>query len=127
MERLEAKKINGKTYYYYSQWGWVDGKCRRIWQKYLGKLEDILKACEGGGPAPLCAEIFQWGLPTALWNESTRAGVAKEVDALCPKRNQGLSTGEYIAVAAINREPIIEPNASEPTEPKALVRNLRRV
>ena len=25
MERLEAKKINGHTYYYYSEWGWVDG------------------------------------------------------------------------------------------------------
>jgi transposase len=103
MERLEAKKISGNTYYSYSDWGWVDGKCRRRWQKYLGKLEDIVKACEGGGPAPLCAEIFQWGLPTALWKETLAAGVIGEIDALCPKRKQGLSTGEYIAVAAINR------------------------
>ena len=42
MERLEAKKINGHTYYYYSGWGWVNGKCRRLWQKYLEKLEDIV-------------------------------------------------------------------------------------
>ena len=46
MERLEAKVISGQTYYYYSKWGWVDGKCRRIWQKYLGKLENIAKAVE---------------------------------------------------------------------------------
>lgn len=103
MERLEAKKISGHTYYYYSDWGWVDGKCRRRWQRYLGKLEDIVKACEGGGPPPLCAEIFQWGLPTALWKETLAAKVIAETDALCPKRKQGLSTGEYIAVAAINR------------------------
>ncbi len=103
MERLEAKKINGHTYYYYSEWGWVDGKCRRKWQKYLGKLEDIVKACEGGGPAPLYAEIFQWGLPAALWKECLRAKVIKEVDALCPKRDQGLTIGDYIAVAAVNR------------------------
>jgi len=109
MERLEAKKINGHTYYYYSEWGWVDGKCRRKWQRYLGKLADIVKACEGGGPAPLYAEVFQWGLPAALWKEASTARIVEEIDALCPKRNQGLSTGEYIGVASVNRA--IRPNS----------------
>ena len=68
MERLEAKKINGRTYYYYSKWGWVDGRCRRLWQKYLGKLEDMARAVEGGGPQPLYADVFQWGLPSVLWS-----------------------------------------------------------
>jgi transposase len=103
MERLEIKKIKGHSYYYYSKWGWVNGKCRRQWQKYLGKLEDIAKACAGGGLAPLYAELFQWGLPTALWKESLGANIADEIDRLCPKRDQGLSTGEYIAIAAVNR------------------------
>ena len=73
MERLETKLINGQTYYYYSKWGWVDGKCRRVWQKYLGKLENIVKAVESDGPIPLYAEVFQWGLPTALWQECQHA------------------------------------------------------
>lgn len=102
MERLEAKQISGRTYYYYSKWAWVDGKCRRVWQKYLGTLENIAKAVEGG-PAPLYAEIFQWGLPIALWKECCAAEVKKETDKLCPKRDQGLSVGEYIIIAAINR------------------------
>ena len=109
MERLEAKKINGHTYYYYSEWGWVNGKCRRKWQRYLGKLKDIVKACEDGGPAPLCAEVFQWGLPIALWKECVRARVVEETDALCPKRDQGLTVGDYIAVASVNRA--IHPNS----------------
>ena len=71
MERLETKKISGHTYYYYSEWGWVDGKCRRLWQRYLGKLEDIVKACESGGQAPLYADVFQRGLPVALWKVTT--------------------------------------------------------
>ncbi|MBA7592909.1 hypothetical protein ES708_35111 [subsurface metagenome] len=75
----------------------------RVWQKYLGKLENIVKACEGGGPAPLYAEVFQWGLPSALYKECYLARVVEETDKLCPKRSQGLSTGEYIAIAAINR------------------------
>lgn len=103
MERLESKRIHGHIYYYYSKWAWVDGKCRRVWQKYLGKLEDIAKAVEGGGPAPLHAEVFQWALPMALWNECRRAEVVEIIDQLCPKRDQGLTTGQYLALAAINR------------------------
>ena len=103
MERLEVKTIHGRQYYYYSKWGWEDKKCRRIWQKYLGKLEDIVKAVEGGGPPPLYADVFQWGLPCALWKEVLRAQVVEVVDGLCPKRDQGLSTGQYLSIAAVNR------------------------
>lgn len=103
MERLEKKKVNGRTYYYYSKWEWVDGRCRRVWQKYLGKLENIVKAVDGEGPSPLYAEVFQWGLPLAMWSECRRSEVVEHVDELCPKRSQGLSTGQYLAIAAINR------------------------
>lgn len=109
MERLERKKINGRFYYYYSKWARVDGRCRRIWQKYLGKLEDIAKTVEGGGPAPLFAEVFQWGLPSALSRECCCAEIAKQIDKLCPKRAQGLTTGQYVEIASINRA--IGPNS----------------
>jgi transposase len=103
MERLEKKQVNGHTYYYYSKWAKVDGRCRRVWQKYLGKLEDIVQASQGSGPSPQYAEVFQWGLSQALWNECCLAEVVAHVDAECPKRTQGLSTGEYLAIAALNR------------------------
>lgn len=109
MERLERKKINGRIYYYYSKWERVDGRCRRIWQKYLGKLEDIAKAVEGGGPAPLFAEVFQWGLPSALWKECQRAEIGAQIDKLCPKRAQGLTIGQYVEIASLNRA--IGPNS----------------
>ena len=103
MERLEAKRIKGHTYYYYSKWARVDNRCRRVWQKYLGKLEDIVAAVQGTGPAPVVAEVFQWGLSQALWQEATRAGLVGHIDRHCPKRRQGLTTGQYLAIAAINR------------------------
>jgi transposase len=104
MERLEKKQIKGQTYYYYSKWEWVNGKCRRIWQKYLGKPEKILKAFENNEPAsPQYAEVFEFGLSTTLWNECLGSNIIEHVNALCPKRNQGLSSGEYIAMASINR------------------------
>jgi hypothetical protein len=102
MERLESKKVNGHTYYYYSKWGWRNGKCRRLWQKYLGKLENIAQAVDGG-PSPSYAEVFQFGLPTALWLEGTRQNIIGEIDRLCPKRRQGMSIGDYIMMAAVNR------------------------
>ena len=72
MQRLEAKNIHGRTYYYYSTWGWREGKCRRLSQQYLGKAEDIAQAVHGSGPAPQHAEVFDLGLPLALWQEANR-------------------------------------------------------
>jgi len=103
MERLEAKKVNGNTYYYYSCWERKDGRCRRMWQRYLGKAEDIAEIVLKGGAAPVYAEVFQWGLPMALWKEVQKAAIIECVDEVCPKREQGLSIGEYITIAAINR------------------------
>jgi transposase len=103
MERLEAKQLKGHTYYYYSQWEWVDHRCRRVWQKYLGKLDDIVAACQGTGPEPISADVFQWGLAQALWQEATRTRLVEHIDRHCPKRRQGLTTGQYLAIAAINR------------------------
>ena len=48
-------------------------------------------------------KIFQWGLPAAMWMECCQSKVVEETDRLCPKRGQGLSVGQYLAVAAINR------------------------
>jgi transposase len=103
MERLEAKRVKGHTYYYYSKWARVGNRCRRVWQKYLGKLEDIVAAVEGTGPAPISAEVFHWGLSQALWQEASRAELVGHIDRHCPKRRQGLTTGQYLAIAAINR------------------------
>jgi len=36
------------------------------------------------GPAPQYAEVLDWGLPLALWQEAARAQVAEHVDQLCP-------------------------------------------
>ena len=113
MERLEAKKISGHTYYYYSGWGWKNGRCRRLWQKYLGKPEDIAKAVEGGGPPPAYAEVFEFGLIEALWQEMERSKMVEVIDQLCPKRAQGLSVGQYLAIAATNR-------ATEPASKRAM-------
>src|SRR5260370_9471694 len=101
MERLEAKRVKGHTYYYYSKWARVGNRCRRVWQKYLGKLQDIVSAVEGGGPAPACAEVFQWGLPQAFWQEATRAQVVELTDQHYPKLTQGPPPGLCLTFAGL--------------------------
>lgn len=101
--RIEVKKINGHNYFYYAEWGWVDGKCRRLWQKYLGKADAILKAVEGKPISPAYAEVFEWGLSSALFQECKTAKIIDIIDSICPKRKEGMSVGEYIAIASINR------------------------
>jgi transposase len=103
VQRLEAKRVNGHCYYYLSQWGWREGKCRRLSQQYLGKLEDFSSRLTGTGPPPLHAEVFELGRPLALWRAAQRAELITLADQLCPKRAQGLSAGTYLALAAINR------------------------
>jgi hypothetical protein len=102
MERLETKQVKGHTYYYYSRWARIDGRCRRVWQRYLGKLEDLVQAVEGG-PRPHAVEVFQYGLTEALWKECAQVGTVDIVDQHVRKRSQGLSIGQYLAIAAINR------------------------
>ena len=43
------------------------------------------------------------GIAQALWQEATRAQLVDLIDRHCPKRRQGLTTGQYLAIAAINR------------------------
>jgi len=100
---LRKKKINGHFYYYARECQRVNGKPKIVWQKYLGKPEDIVKAMEQGGVPPDHAEVFEHGLSAALWKECAHSEIVGHVDAVRPKRKQGLSVGEYIAVAALNR------------------------
>lgn len=103
MERLEIKRISGHRYYYLSRWEWTNGKCRRTWQKYLGRLEQFSPALLGQPPAPVRADVFAFGLPVALWQQVQHVALPEVIDSLCPKRNQGLSTGFYLSLAALNR------------------------
>ncbi|MCD5417525.1 hypothetical protein LR021_04105 [Candidatus Bipolaricaulota bacterium] len=44
MASLTKKKINGRTYYYARECKRINGKPKIVWQKYLGRLEDIVTA-----------------------------------------------------------------------------------
>jgi transposase len=103
MAYLTRKRIKGITYYYAEESARVDGKPRRKWQKYLGSLPKIIEAVEGKPSKPAYAEIFQLGSPAAYLNIADQINMIPIIDSVLPKRDQGLSIGFYLTLAAINR------------------------
>ena len=103
MPTITKKKVKGHTYYYAVQSAWMDGKSRIVWQKYLGKPEDIVRAMTGEVLKPFSAKIFQFGAVAALYSFAKRLGLVELIDQHAPKRQQGPSVGQYMLIAALNR------------------------
>lgn len=103
MAYIMHKKISGKTYYYAEQRVWKDGKSRREWQRYLGTIDKIIDAVEGKPLAPDHAVLFELGGVASYLSVAKDIEIVEKIDHMLPKRKQGLSIGEYLLIAAINR------------------------
>ncbi|MCK5017437.1 MAG: IS1634 family transposase [Candidatus Peribacteraceae bacterium] len=103
MAYITKKRIKGLTYYYAEECGRKNGKVKRVWQKYLGSIEKIIAAVERTDHQPAYAEIFKLGCPAAYLNIIEEFDLIQTLDDVLPKRNQRLSLGFYLILAAINR------------------------
>ena len=106
MPSLTPKVIDGHTYYYARYCQRVQGKPKIVRQVYLGKVEDLVAAAEAARQPPLPQEtvVAAFGDVVALWQLSERLEVLPLLDSILPaKRDQGLSCGQYLLLAAINR------------------------
>lgn len=52
MASLHKKIINGRPYYYARECRRVNGKPKIVWQKYLGRVDDIVARCSSEAPSP---------------------------------------------------------------------------
>ena len=52
---------------------------------------------------PVKAQVIQFGALAALWQIAQELDVVGLIDAQVPKRDQGLSCGHYMLLAALNR------------------------
>jgi transposase len=105
MAYITQKRIKGITYYYAEESERKDGRSHRKWQKYLGPLSKIIAAVEGANspPRPKYAEIFELGCPAAYLHIAEEIKTIQTIDSILNKRNQGLTIGFYLTLAAINR------------------------
>jgi len=109
MASLTKKTIRGRTYYYARECKRVNGKPKIVWQKYLGRLEDIITTvteCREGCLIPQPQKegiVTDLGAVAALYDLSSRLGVVSIIDKHVGKRGSGPSVGTYLLVAVINR------------------------
>jgi transposase len=104
---LYPKKIGGKTYWYLREMARVDGKPKMVSERYLGTAADIAAAVEGAQAAamPERTRHLAFGDVAAAWGMLENLGVAGIIDKAAGPRPAGqpLSTGTYLALAALNR------------------------
>jgi len=102
-----SKKVNGRTYYYLREMGWVDGKPRMVSERYLGSAEVIAAAMDAQDAAamPERTRHLGFGDVAAVWGMLTRLDVAGVVDEVVGARraDAGASVGTFLALAALNR------------------------
>jgi transposase len=105
MASIIKKKKKNQYYYYIVESQRVNGKPRIVWQKYLGKAEDIAKAMDEPEQlaTPKHARIFNFGAVAALYDIAQKLKLVETIDSHVAKREQGASVGEYMLIAAINR------------------------
>lgn len=102
---LLKKIIRGHPYWYARECQRVNGKPKIVWQKYLGKAEDIATAMRAPSQPPKPKEIVlsEFGGPAALYDLTKKLDLIATIDRHAGKRDQGVSVGTYITLAAINR------------------------
>ena len=105
MASLIKKKLKGHVYWYVRECRRVDGRPTIVWQKYLGTAENIRRVFEARErpPRPRKVAVTQFGAVAALCAMAQRVGLIETIDRHVPKRDQGLTTGEYLVLAAVNR------------------------
>jgi transposase len=106
MASIVGKKRGKATYYYLVQSARVDGKPRIVSQEYLGTADELATAMRGGGLGlPDRTGHKEFGAVAAAWGMLEDLGVAAVIDEAAGPRPAGqpLSTGMYLALAALNR------------------------
>ena len=107
MASLYPKKIGGKTYWYLREMARVDGKPRRVSERYVGtaaEIEALLDAREAA-VMPQRTRHLAFGDVAAAWGMLDELGVIGLIDEAAGPQPAGqpLSTGTYLALAALNR------------------------
>lgn len=103
MTFLIKKKIKGNLYLYLAKNARINGKTRRIWEKYLGPENKINEQTELLIDPEPSIMTFDFGLPIALMGLVKKLDLIEIINECTNKRFQGLSVGHYVSLAAINR------------------------
>lgn len=100
---LIKKIVKGNTYLYLEERAWINGKSKRLWQKYLGPEDKIKEYFKPLTSPEYTITTLDFGLPLALMTLVNKLDLVNIINNCSNKRAQGLSLGHYIVLAALNR------------------------
>lgn len=104
MPSLIKKTSKYSTYYVIAESKRVDGKPRIVKQWYLGTIEKLIAMAEDGAREEVRQiDCVDEGGVATLCKVADDIGVRDIVNSICSKRKQGMSVGDYILIAALNR------------------------
>ena len=96
---LIRKTVRKHQYWYLVESRRVNGKPRIVWQRYLGKAEDIAAKLS----AIRETEVYDFGAVACALAVAQRLGLEAIVDRHAHKRHQGLAVGRLILLAVLSR------------------------
>lgn len=103
MASLQRKSSRGYTYWQIVESRRVNGKPRPIVLLHLGTADSLLRRLSESPSRAVKARVLQFGAVAALWNLAAELDLPAIIDRQAPKRAQGMSCGQYMLLAAINR------------------------
>jgi len=103
MATIQKKVSRGHTYWQIVESRRVNGKPRPVVLAHLGTPEGLLRRLQEGPGKPLKARVIEFGALAALWNIAQELDVVGTIDRHAKKRAQGLTCGEYMLLACLNR------------------------
>jgi transposase len=103
MATIQKKVSRGHTYWQIVESRRINGKPRPVVLMHLGTAETLLRRLHEESAKPFKAKLFQFGALAALYNIAEELELVPTIDRYVPKREQGLSCGQYMLLAALNR------------------------
>ena len=103
MATIQKKVSRGHTYWQIVESRRVNGKPRPIVLEHLGSAEKLLQRLRDAPGRPAKAKVIQFAAVAALWQIAHELDLVGIIDHHVPKRHQGLSCGQYLLLAALNR------------------------
>lgn len=101
MASITKKIIRGKPYYYARESARINGKPKIVWQKYLGKADDIISSLSKP-PVPQQVSVRDFGAVVALLDIARKLRLCEHINRHVPKRTSP-SVGNYLLTSIINR------------------------
>ena len=103
MASLQAIRTKGHTYWRIVESRRVNGKPRPVPVLYLGTADALLERLLSGGSAALRIQSFEHGSVAVLQAAADRLQVAAMIDRHLPGYAKGLTLGQSLVLAAVNR------------------------